>query len=57
MYGSDQAASLMPEGFARLVGGIKVIEEAMSYSGDKEILDIEKPIAEKLRAHITIYKS
>ena len=52
MYGSDQAASLTPEGFSRLVGGIKVISEAMSLKEDKKILDIEKPIAVKLRAHI-----
>lgn len=52
MYGSDQAASITPEGFTRLVGGIKVITEAMDYNGDKHMLDIEKPVAEKLRAHI-----
>ena len=52
MYGSDQAASLTPEGFSRLVGGIKVISEAMTFKGDKEILEIEKPVAKKLRAHI-----
>ena len=52
MYGSDQAASLTPEGFSRLVGGIKVISEAMSLDEDKKILEIEKPIAVKLRAHI-----
>lgn len=52
MYGSDQAASITPEGFTRLVGGIKVISEAMDYNGDKQILEIEKPVAEKLRAHI-----
>ena len=52
MYGSDQAASITPEGFTRLVGGVKVITEAMDYNGDKKILEIEKPVAEKLRAHI-----
>ena len=52
MYGSDQAASLSPEGFSRLVGGAKAISEAMTFKGDKEILEIEKPVAKKLRAHI-----
>ena len=52
LYGSDQAASLSVEGFARLVGGIRVIEKAIDGSNEKRILEIEKPIAEKLRAHI-----
>jgi len=53
LYGSDQAASLTPEGFSRLVGGIRAIEEAMSdRTNNKIILDIEKPVAEKLREHI-----
>lgn len=54
LYGSDQAASLAPEGFARLVGGIRVISKAINGSSDKKILDIEKPVAEKLRQHIKI---
>ena len=53
LYGSDQAASLTPEGFSRLVGGIRAIEEAMSdRTNNKIIIDIEKPVAEKLREHI-----
>lgn len=54
LYGSDQSASLAPEGFARLVGGIRVISKAINGSSDKKILDIEKPVAEKLRQHIKI---
>ena len=50
--GSDQAASLGPEGFSRLCGGVKEIAEALVLDSDKKILDIEKPIAEKLRMHI-----
>tara|TARA_A100001015_G_C15005196_1_gene720325 strand:- start:567 stop:1412 length:846 start_codon:yes stop_codon:yes gene_type:complete len=52
MYGSDQSASLTPEGMSRLIGGVKVITEALMSNSEKEILDIEKPVAEKLRMHI-----
>lgn len=52
LYGSDQAASLAPEGFLRLTGGVREIEKAFSKNSIKEILDIEKPVAKKLRAHI-----
>ena len=51
MYGSDQAASLSPLGLKELVGGIRVIEKALIKS-EKKILDIEKSVAKKLRAHI-----
>ena len=51
MYGSDQAASLSPLGLKELVGGIRVIEKALIKS-EKKILDIEKSVANKLRAHI-----
>ena len=50
--GSDQAASLSPEGFSRLCGGIKEISEALNFDPNKKILDIEQPIAEKLRQHL-----
>ena len=52
MYGSDQAASLEPKGFEALIGGIRKIEEAIKPVMKKSILDIEKPVAKKLRAHI-----
>lgn len=53
MYGSDQAASITPSAFKELIGGIRKIEKAVDKSiKEKTILDIEKPIAEKLRAHI-----
>ena len=52
LYGSDQAASITTEGFSRLVGGIRLIEEAFSNLSNKTILDIEKPVAKKLREHI-----
>lgn len=48
MWGSDQAASVEPHGFARLVRDIRVIEKAMG-DGVKRIYDSELPIREKLR--------
>ncbi len=51
MYGSDQAASLSPLGLKELVGGIRIIDKAL-IDREKEILDIEKSVAEKLRSHI-----
>lgn len=52
MYGSDQAASITVEGFANLVKGIKKVELALMGNFEKKILDIEIPVAEKLRAFI-----
>lgn len=51
MYGSDQAASIGPEGLRQLVGGIRKIESAMG-DGVKRVTNAEKTIAEKLRGHI-----
>jgi N-acetylneuraminate synthase len=48
MWGSDQAASVEPQGFARLVKDIRAIETAMG-DGTKRIYDSEIPIMEKLR--------
>ena len=52
MYGSDQAASMTLRGFEELVGGIRIIELAINGSKEKNVLEIEKPVMEKLRAHI-----
>ncbi len=52
MYGSDQAASITPIGFRSLVSDVRVLEKAIKGSEKKKILDIEKPIAIKLRSHI-----
>ena len=52
MYGSDQAASITPKTFAELIEEIRVLEVLTSGSNEKKILDIEIPVAEKLRAHI-----
>ena len=53
MYGSDQASSIEPAGLRMLVGTIRKIEGAMG-DGTIRILEKERPIAEKLRAHIPI---
>ena len=52
LYGSDQAASLTPSGFKELIGGVRKIEKAMYGNKTKEILEIEIPVAKKLRSHI-----
>ena len=51
MYGSEQAASVEPNGLRQLVGGVRKIEKAMG-NGEKKIIEAEKIIAEKLRVHI-----
>ena len=48
MWGSDQAASVEPHGFKRLVRDIRVIEVAMG-DGVKRVYDSELPIQRKLR--------
>ena len=55
MYGSDQAASITPSAFKELIGGVRKIEKAINKDiKEKTILDIEKPVANKLRAHIKL---
>lgn len=49
-YGSDQAASIAPEGLRQLIGGVRKIELAMG-DGIKKITSDEIPISKKLRAH------
>ncbi|MEW6532164.1 MAG: N-acetylneuraminate synthase family protein [Thermodesulfobacteriota bacterium] len=48
MWGTDQAASVEPWGFMRLVRDIRVIEQAMG-DGVKKVYDSELPLIEKLR--------
>jgi len=48
LWGSDQAASLGPSGFSRLVRDIRLIELAMG-DGKKRVFESEKPIIAKLR--------
>ncbi len=53
MYGSDQAASVEPNGLMMLVGTVRKIQAAMG-DGVKRILPEEMKVAEKLRAHIKL---
>jgi N-acetylneuraminate synthase len=48
MWGSDQAASVEPQGFARLVKDIRAVETAFG-DGVKRVFDSEVPIMKKLR--------
>ena len=51
MYGSDQSASIEPQGFQKLVKGLRAIETSLG-DGIMAFLDEEKPIAKNLRQHI-----
>jgi N-acetylneuraminate synthase len=48
MWGSDQAASLEPNGITRLVRDIRLIERSMG-TGEKKVIDRELPIIARLR--------
>ena len=54
MYGSDQAASLELSGMRNLSNSINKILLALGKPSLGKIIDDEKPIAKKLRAHIKI---
>jgi N-acetylneuraminate synthase len=49
-WGSDQAASLEPSGFAMLVRGIRSIESALSGDGQKALRENEMPNYNKFRS-------
>lgn len=51
MYGSDQAASLEPEGLRRLVRDIRTLDVILG-DGVKRIWDSEKPVMKKLRERL-----
>jgi len=51
MYGSDQSASLEPNGLKQLVSGVRKIESSLG-DGKKTVLKEEVPISKKLRAHL-----
>jgi len=51
MYGSDQAASIEPNGLRNLVDSVRKIQKALG-NGKKVFLPEEKIIAKKLRAHL-----
>jgi N-acetylneuraminate synthase len=48
MWGSDQAASLEPNGIGRLVRDIRLVEQSMG-DGVKRVYEREYPIIKKLR--------
>lgn len=48
MWGSDQAASVEPQGFARLIKDVRAIERAKG-DGVKRVFDREVPVMYKLR--------
>ena len=52
MYGSDQAASLEPKGMKNLSESINKMSIALGEEKLGNILEEEKPISKKLRAHI-----
>ena len=51
MYGSDQAASIEPQGLSQLVGAVRKISFGLG-DGIKTFDDEERQVAKKLRAHI-----
>ncbi|MDA7834714.1 N-acetylneuraminate synthase family protein [Methylophilaceae bacterium] len=51
MYGSDQSASLEPNGLRHLVGAVRKVELALG-DGVKKVVEAEKPVAKNLRQHI-----
>jgi N-acetylneuraminate synthase len=53
MWGSDQAASVEPQGFAHMVRDIRLVETAMG-DGIKRLGDREEPIMKKLRRVDTV---
>ena len=50
MWGSDQAASVEPTGFQRLVKYIRVTEESLG-DGVKKVYDSERPSMKRLRKY------
>ncbi len=48
MWGSDQAASVEPQGFSHLVRDIRLVETAMG-DGVKRVVEREVPVMQKLR--------
>lgn len=52
MYGSDQAASITPEGLDILIKGVRKISKAIDGPVEKKILKEELEVAKKLRANL-----
>lgn len=56
MYGSDQAASVEPNGLRQLVGAVRKIEAAMG-DGVIDVIEKEVPVVQSLRAHVPFIAS
>ena len=54
MYGSDQAASLEPEGFKKMIDLVNKVSVSLGDGIKDGILKIEEETAKKLRAHINL---
>ena len=52
MYGSDQSASLEYKGMCELISNIEKYKVALGEEKLGLVIEEEKPIAKKLRAHI-----
>jgi N-acetylneuraminate synthase len=48
MWGSDQAASLEPNGISKIVSYVRVVEQSLG-DGVKRVVEREQPIIKKLR--------
>jgi N-acetylneuraminate synthase len=48
MWGSDQAASLEPNGISKIVSYVRLVEQSMG-DGVKRVFDREQPVIQKLR--------
>jgi N-acetylneuraminate synthase len=48
MWGSDQAASLEPNGISKIVSYVRIVEQSLG-DGVKRVVDREQPIIKKLR--------
>ena len=57
MYGSDQAASVEKSGMVQLVRNIRVMEKSVGINSLGHIHPAEKAISNKLREHISSYKT
>src|SRR5512136_1609905 len=53
MWGSDQAASVEPQGFTHMVRDIRLVEKALG-DGTKRVAESEQPILKKLRRVDTV---
>ena len=49
MWGTDQAASVEPQGLLRLIRDIRIIEHALG-DGQKRVYDSELPVRKRLRS-------